>query len=126
MAQHSGTAGSVVAGTIVVGEMTEWSLDITSTTVETTSFGEVWQEYLPSIRGATGSFSGNWDTADAGQVALWSSLIGGSAVTFKLYTTAAKYLSGASYLTGAGHTISNAGIGQTTWSFQVSGSVALV
>ena len=125
MAQYSGTAGSVIAGGSVVGEMTEWALDLTGTTVETTSFGDVWQEYLPSVRGATGSFSGHWDTADAGQVILWSSFIGGSAVTFKLYSTAAKYLSGTSYLTGAGQTISNAGIGQTTWSFQVSGSVAL-
>ena len=70
---HSGTAGSVVymtGGTALVGAIGEWSLSLSHSPVETTTFGEGWQNYIPSIRGFTGSFSGNFDQSDTQQTAL--------------------------------------------------------
>ena len=126
MAALSGTAGSVIVGTVVCGEIQEWSLDLSHSPVETTAFGDSWQEYIPSIRGATGSFSGNYDTADAQQTVLTSSMLGGSAVALKLYVSGTKYFTlGTTYLTGEGHSISNDGKADVSFDFTVSGPVTL-
>lgn len=130
MAALSGTAGSVVymtGGTTKVGEITEWSLDLSHSPVETTSFGDEWQEYIPSLRNATGSFSGNFDHSDTAQASLISSMLGGSAVAFRLYVNPTKYFNvGTAYLTGHGPSIANDGKGETSYDFQVSGPVTFV
>lgn len=127
MAALSGTAGSVVAAGTVVGEMAEWSLDLSHSPVEVTSFGDNWQEYIASIRGATGSFSGNFDSADTMQGVLVNSMLGGSAVALKLYVSTTKYFNiGTALLTGQTNGISVAGKGEASWNFQVSGPVTFV
>jgi len=127
MAALSGTAGSVVAAGTVVGEMAEWSLDLSHAPVETTAFGESWQSYIPSLRGATGSFSGNFDSANAVQGALINTMLGGSAVALKLYVSGTKYFNvGTAYLTGETNSIAVAGKGDVSWNFQVSGPVTFV
>ncbi len=130
MAALSGTAGSVVymtGGTAVVGEMAEWSLDLSHSPVETTAFGDQWQEYIPSLRNATGSFSGNLDTADTQQTALRNAMLGGSAIALRLYVSGANYYNvGTAYLTGNGPSISNDGKAETSYDFQVSGPVTFV
>lgn len=130
MAALSGTAGSVVyltGGTTTVGEIAEWSLDLSHSPVETTSFGDQWQEYIPALRNATGSFSGNFDHADTAQAALISSMLGGSACAFRLYVSPSKYFNVATaYLTGMGPSISNDGKADVSYDFQVSGAVTFV
>ncbi len=127
MAALSGTAGSVVAAGTAVGEMAEWSLDLSHSPVEVTAFGDNWQEYIASIRGAQGSFSGNFDSADAMQTALISSMLGGSAVALKLYVSGTKYFNiGTALLTGQSNAISVAGKADASWNFQVSGPVTFV
>lgn len=126
----SGTAGSVVymtGGTTLVGEITEWSLDISHSPVETTSFGNDWAKYVPSIRNATGAFQGNLVTDDSAQTSLLGAILGGSAVAFRLYVNATKYFNIASaYLTGMGPAISQAGKGDVSYSFQNNGTVTFV
>jgi hypothetical protein len=127
MAALSGTAGSVVVGTVNVGEIAEWSLDLSHSPVETTAFGDNWQEYIPSLRGASGSFSGNFDSADTAQTTLTNSMLGGSAIAVKAYVSATKYFNvGTAYLTGQANAISVAGKGDVSWNFQVSGPVTFV
>lgn len=124
MAALSGTAGSVLAGTVVVGEIAEWSFDVGHSPVETTAFGDQWQEYIPSLRNATGSFSGNRDTTDTVQTTLLNSTLGGSAVALKLYVSPTSYWTvGTAYITGQSDSISNAGKADVSWNFQVSGAV---
>lgn len=126
----SGTAGSVAymtGGTAKVGSIAEWSLDLSHSPVETTAFGDQWQEYIPSIRNATGSFSGNFYDGDSAQASLVSAMLGGSAVAFRLYVGTAKYFNiGTAYLTGHGPSISNDGKAETSFDFQVSGPVTFV
>lgn len=119
---QSGTAGSVVfmtGGTATVGAIGEWSLNIEHSPVETTSFGEAWKDYIPSIRGFTGSFSGNHDQSDTQQTALRNSALGGSAIALRLYDSPTHYWSiGTAYITGHSPGISNEGKAETSFDFQ--------
>jgi len=127
MAAISGTLGSVVymtGGTATVGEIREWSLDLGHSPVDVTAFGDSWERYMPSIRNATGAFSGNMDTASAQQTALRNSMLGGSAVALRLYVNASNYFNvGTSYLTGMSPGVSVDGKVDTSFDFQVSGAV---
>jgi len=121
----SGTAGSVVymtGGTALVGAITEWSLNLSHSPVETTAFGEAWQNYIAGLRNATGSFSGNLDTSDAQQTSLRNAMLGGSAIALRLYDGPSSYWTiGTAFITGHGPSISNSGKGETSFDFQVSG-----
>lgn len=127
MAALSGTAGSVSVGTVVVGEIIEWSLDIGHSPVQVTAFGDSWEEYIPSLRNATGTFSGNFDSSDTSQTTLINSMLGGSAVALRCYVGTAKYfLAGTAYLTGMSPSISVSGKADVSYSFQASGPVTFV
>ena len=130
MAANSGTAGSVVymtGGTTVVGEIAEWRADFSMSPVETTTFGDAWNEFIPSTRGATGSFSGNLDPADAVQGSVISAMLGGSAIALRLYINTTKYWNiGTAYVNSMGPGISQKGKGDVQFGFTVSGPVSLV
>lgn len=130
MAALSGTAGSVVymtGGTTTVGEIAEWALDISHSPVDATAFGNDWAKYVPSIRNATGTFSGNFDHADSAQASLINAMLAGSVVAFRLYVAPTKYFNiGTAYLTGMGPSISQTGKGDTSYSFQNSAAVTFV
>lgn len=128
MAALSGTAGSVSLGTTaVIGEMSEWSLDVGHAPVQVTAFGDSWEEYIPSLRNATGTFSGNFDNSNSGQTTLISSMLGGSAVALRCYVSPSKYFNvGTAYLTAMNPAINVAGKADVAFSFQVSGPVTFV
>lgn len=130
MSALSGTAGSAVymtGGTTVIGEITEWSLDMSSSPVDVTSFGDNWERVLPSIRGATGSISGNFDPADTAQASLINAFLGGSVVALRLYVSGSKYFNiGTAVPTGLSPAISQTGKADTAYNFKVSGPVTLV
>lgn len=127
MAALSGTAGSVVLNGTAVGEIAEWSLDLRHSPVDVTAFGDNWERYVPSIRGATGSFSGNLDPNSVQQTALRNSMLGGSAVALQLYVSPAAYFNiGTAYLTGMSPAVSVSGKADTSHDFQVSGPVTFV
>lgn len=130
MAAFSGTAGSVTChtgGTILSAGIAEWTLDGSMSSVESTAFGDSWDTYVPSVRNATGSFSGNNEQADAGQLALKNSFLGGSAIILRLYENATKYwLVGTAYITGMSPTVSVKGKGDISFNFQASGPVTYV
>lgn len=129
MAAFSGTAGSVVymtGGTTTVSGISEWSLDGSMSPVETTVFGENWDSYVPSVRNATLSFSGNRDDT-AAQSSLVNAFLGGSAIALRLYETSSKYWNVASaYITGMSPSLSVKGKGEMSFSCQVSGTVTYV
>jgi hypothetical protein len=129
MAAFSGTAGSVVymtGGTTAVSGIAEWTLDGSMSAVETTAFGEVWDSFVPSVRNATLSFSGNRDDT-AAQTSLVSAFLGGSAIALRLYQDTTKYWNvGTAYITGMSPSISIKGKGDISFNCQVSGSVSYV
>ena len=130
MAALSGTAGSVVymtGGTALVGEISEWSLDLSHAPVEVTAFGDNWAEYVPSIRNASGSFSGNFDTGDAQQTSLLNAMLNGSAIALRLYLNATKYFNiGTAYITGLGAAVSQTGKADVSYDFQNGAAVTFV
>lgn len=127
MAALSGTAGSVVLNGTAVGEIAEWSLDLRHSPVDVTAFGDNWERYVPSIRGATGSFAGNLDPDSTQQTLLRNAMLGGSAISLQLYVSASKYFNvGTCYLTGLSPAVSVAGKADTSHDFQVSGPVTFV
>lgn len=130
MAAMSGTAGSVVyisGGTALVAGMSEWRLDVAAGIVETTEFGQNWNTNIPSTRSFTGSFSGNFDTANAIQGSVVSAMLGGSAVNLRLYASATKYWNiGTAYVNGMAPAISQKGKGDVQFSFTGSDALTLV
>jgi hypothetical protein len=130
MAYMSGTAGSVVymtGGTARVGGLAEWSMSINMSTVETTSFSDQFDTFVPSTRGASGSFTGSWDPTDSAQTSMVNASLGGSAVALRLYTNGSAYWNiGTAYLNSMETGISQKGKGDLSFNFTASGPVTLV
>lgn len=61
---YMGIASSTAAAE-AVAFLSEWSLDVSTDTVDATAFGETSRTYLAGLPNATGSFSGFFDTATA-------------------------------------------------------------
>lgn len=122
MTAASGTIGSVIyttGGTTTVDEIAEWALDISHGPVDSTAFGDNWADYVPSVRNATGSFSGNFDPDDAGQSSLVNAMLGGSALGLKLYLgSALNFDVQTAYLTELAPAVSVDGEVETGFSFQ--------
>lgn len=127
---YSGTAGSVVlvsGGTTLVGWVTEWSLDKSLETVDTTSFGNNNRTRIPSIKDATGSFTGSFDDADTAQSALITAFENGTFVGLRLYVGTAKYFNiGSAVITGYNPTMAVDGKADIEYTFESNGSSALV
>jgi hypothetical protein len=127
---YSGTAGSVVlisGGTTLVGWIGEWSLDKSLATVETTAFGDNNRRVIPSIKSATGSFSGSFDDSDTAQAAIITAFENGTFVGLRLYVGTAKYFNiGSAVINGYNPTTSVEGKTDIEYTFEANGSSALV
>ena len=125
----SGTAGSVVymtGGTTMVDDIDEWSMNLSMSPVEVTSFGDNWKSIIPSFRAASGSFSGNRANDTTVQNTLRNAMLGGSAVALRLYEGTAYWNVGTAYLTGMGPAVSQAGKATISYDFEPSGPVTYV
>lgn len=127
----SGNAGSVIvySGTVptVVGEIAEWSLDISHSPVETTAFGDNWADYVPSIRNATGSFQGNHAEGDAGQVVLDTAILDATSIALDLMMDGSVgYSISKAYLTSKSASISQTGKADTSYNFQNAAAVTML
>lgn len=127
---YSGTAGSVVVisgGTTLIGWITEWDLSKSMNQVETTSFGNNNELIIPSIKGASGSFSGSFDDADTGQAALVTAYEAGTYIGLRLYMGTAKYWNvGSALITDLGPSMSVDGKADISYDFRAHGASALV
>ena len=130
MATFSGTAGSVVysfAGSVLIEGIGEWSLDFSMSPPEATTFGDSNDVYVPSVRTATGSFSGNADTTSSGQDTIQAKFLNGDVRSLRLYESASKYFDcGTISFTGLSDTVSVKGKGETSYNFQVHGLITYV
>ena len=121
MGVASGTAGSVVVGTVVVGHTQEWSLSFSRDAVEITGMGQAAREYIPGVYGFTGSFSLAKDIADAGEVALKAAALGAGTVALKLHEGTAYYSVGTAILSGMSPALSFDGASTNAYDFTGSG-----
>jgi len=124
MATHKGSEGVVKVGSNTVAEVRDWSLTITSETVEDTTMGDSARSYKPSLTSASGSISVYWDETDTtGQGAMTA----GSEVTLNLYPEGADstdtYYTLSAIITEEGVSASFDGMIEATFSFQANGAV---
>ena len=125
MATHKGSEGVVKVGSNTVAEVRDWSITITSDTVEDTSMGDSARSYKPSLTSASGSISVFWDETDStGQGAMTA----GAEVTLNLYPEGADsgdtYYTLSSIITEEGASASFDGMVEATFSFQANGAVS--
>ena len=124
MANHKGSEGYVKVGSNTVSEVRDWSLTISSDTVEDTSMGDSARTYKPTLTSASGSLTCYWDETDTtGQGAMTA----GSEITLNLYpegaTTGDIYYTMSAIITEEGASASFDGMVESTFSFQANGAV---
>ena len=121
MATHTAANGVIKVGSNAVAEVTGFSIEYTSDTVEDTVIGDTARTYIPTLKSFTASLDAFWDETDTnGQGALTI----GSSVTFAVFpegdTTGDTYYTGSGIITG--RTISSSTGEMITASFTVQGS----
>jgi len=124
MATHKGSEGVVKVGSNTVAEVRDWSITITSDTVEDTTMGDSARTYKPSLTSASGSISCYWDETDTtGQNAMTA----GAEVTLNLYpegdTSGDHYYTASVIITEEGASASFDGMVERTFSFSANGAV---
>ena len=125
MATHKGSEGVVKVGSNTVAEVRDWSITITSDTVEDTSMGDSARSFKPSLTSASGSISVFWDETDStGQGAMTA----GAEVTLNLYPEGADsgdtYYTLSAIITEEGASAAFDGMVEATFSFQANGAVS--
>lgn len=121
MATHTAANGVIKVGANSVAEVTGYSIEYMSDTVEDTVIGDSARTYLPTLKSFTASLDAMWDETDTnGQGAL----VVGTQVTFAIYPEGAD--SGDTYYTGSGiitgRTVTTAVGEMITANFSVQGT----
>ena len=124
MATHVGTSGTVKVGSDAIAEVTGFTLNETSDTVEDTSLTDTAKTYLTLRKDATATVECHWDETDStGQEALDV----GASVTLNLYPEGSDasdaYYSGTALVTGADVAVSMDGVISRTINVQFTGGV---
>jgi len=121
MATHTSASGVIKVGSNAVAEITSYSLEYTSDTVEDTVIGDSARTYKPTLKQFTASVDAFWDETDTnGQVAL----VVGTEITFSIYpegdTSGDTYYTGSAIITG--RTISSSTGEMITANFTLQGN----
>ena len=125
MATHVGTSGVVKVGANAVAEITGFSIDQTSDTVEDTTLTDTAKTYKVLRSDASGTIECHWDETDTnGQGALTV----GAEVTLNLYPEGEDagdtYYTGTAIVTGLSQAITLDGVISRTINVQFSGGVS--
>ena len=138
MATLVGNNGAISVNSKAVAAVRNFSIDITSDTIETTVMGVDYRTYVKGVSSFSGSADIYWDSADwdsSGENTTWnptdgSSLVGASGVTGKFYLDLASGLGAADKVfigdvIVTGYTINSSfdGMVEASISFQGTGGV---
>jgi predicted secreted protein len=98
----AGKTGKVIIGsgtTKVVG-IKSWSLELSLDTLETTSLGDDWKNYIAGLKEWSASSEGDYEilTDSTGQELLQEAFLAGTAVVVKLYVDGTNYYTGSAYI----------------------------
>lgn len=98
----AGKNGKVIIGsgtTKVVG-IKNWSLELSLETLETTSLGDDWKNYISGLKEWSASAEGDFEviTDTTGQKLLSDAYLAGSTVEVKLFVDATNYFTGTAYI----------------------------
>ena len=117
MAVLKGYAGNIKEGGTAIGEMGEWSLDVSADIVDTSAFGDEWKKKTATQKDWSGSCSGRLDPADGGQGALTI----GSEVDMEFYTDATHKYSGSAIVESISRSAVVNGVLEVTFNFSGNG-----
>ena len=98
----AGKSGKLELGSSNVVDISSWSLELGTDTLEVTALGDDWKKFIAGLKewsaSAEGFFSVHTDTA--GQKALQDAFLNGTEVALKLKVNATNYYSGNAYISG--------------------------
>lgn len=129
MAVLTGKNGALRWNGSTVGKVRSWSLTISKDPLETTTLGVHDRNYVPGLRGSTGTAELMYDPSEGQAVSLLNSILSdsdnvSSSVSFVLDTAGGKSLSCLAFLTNVSPSVSVGAIQVCSVSFQVSGPIS--
>ena len=120
MAVLKGYAGNIKESGTTIGEMSEWSLDVSADIVDTSAFGDEWKKKTATQKDWSGSCSGRLDTSNAGQ----SALTIGADVDMEFYVDSTHYYSGAGVVESISRSAVVNGVLEVTFNFTGNGELS--
>jgi len=117
MAVLKGYAGNIKESGTTIGEMGEWSLDVSADIVDTSAFGDEWKKKTATQKDWSGSCSGRLDTSNAGQ----SALTIGADVDMEFYVDATHKYSGSAIVESISRSAVVNGVLEVTFNFSGNG-----
>lgn len=99
----AGKSGGVYLGVNKVKELQSWGLDISSDTIDTSSFdSDGWKTFIAALKEWGGSFEASWakSTDPNGQKAFYDAFIAGIPIKVKLDVDGTNYYEGDVLITG--------------------------
>lgn len=98
----AGKGGKLGLGAAVVLDISSWSLELGTDTLDVTAFGDDWKKFIAGLKewsaSAEGFFSVHTDAT--GQKALQDAFLAGTEVAIKLNVNNTNYYSGNVYISG--------------------------
>ena len=123
MACYIGKDGIIKVGVAAVGEVTNFSVEVTADTVECTAMGDTYRGYLTSFKNWTASVDVHWDPDDAGQTAF----VVGTEITLVIYpegnTSGDVELTGSAFVTSVSKSAAFDGLVEASITLQGNGAL---
>ena len=129
MAAISGKKGLVMSGGVFVGSINNWSLDIDSNMLDITTWTtgvDQWRSITPGLSGASGTFSGLFDSASTAQDDIRGALLAQTTATIRLELDhiAGAAFTGGAYYSGGSFSADIDGTADVNYSFTYNGAVS--
>lgn len=96
----AGKSGKLSIGIKAVTDITNWSLELGSDTLEVTALGDDWKKFIAGLKEWSASAEGSFaiPTDADGQAALQTAFLNGTEVALKLYVNTTNYYSGNAFI----------------------------
>lgn len=127
MATHTGSEGTVKAGSNAIGEVRSFSLNITGETIEDTTLGDTARTYKAGLKDGTATVEVFFDEAALSTTDGQGAMDVGSSITLNLYpagdTTGTTFYTGTALVTGKTVTSSFDGMVEMSCEVQFTGGI---
>ena len=127
MATHTGSEGTVKAGSNAIGEVRSFSLNITGETIEDTTLGDPARTYKAGLKDGTATVEVFFDEAALSTTDGQGAMDVGSTITLNLYpagdTTGTTFYTGTALVTGKTVTSSFDGMVELSFEVQFTGGI---
>lgn len=127
MALASGTLGSIVWNGTLCARTRSWDLNPAMDTIDTTTQGVAWEEFIAGLRNYSVSADLLWDMESAQQTAIQNALLTGASGSARFYVNVANYYDcGTVFPTSFDVSTEYDGVAEVSVDFQGSGPLSYV